>query len=395
MFDSEQVAARTSRRSWVSVATVALAVFAVTTTEMTPMGLLPAIARDLDVSEGRVGLSVTLYGLLAGLFAPIVTVATGRVDRRTLLSVILAVFTVGNALSAAARSYLTFMVSRFASGLIHGLMWAIVAGVAIRLVCDRDAVRATAAAFAGISSALVLGVPLGAFIGSTLGWRSAFAVLSLLCAATFVLVRIVLPTMPSERSFTFTDIRSLLGSRALRGVLFISATVVIGNYTAYAYVAPFLRQERGISARLIGSYLLCYGLAGIIGNLTSGALLSRSRTGRLLLAGLTVVLAATLLLIALAHTWVLLAALLALWGSSYSALPVVLQTLVLRATKDGPGEATTSIYVLVFNCSIAAGALVGGVAIDAGGPNLPMLIGVLFCTLGVAAIGVVGRTSTA
>jgi predicted MFS family arabinose efflux permease len=81
-------------------------------------------------------------------------------------------------------------------------------------------------------------------------------------------------------------------------------------------------------------------------------------------------------------------------GASYSALPVVLQTQVLRVSEKGIGEATTSIYVLVFNCSIAAGALVGGFAIDTGGPTIPVLIGALFCVVSIVAIGFIHETAT-
>jgi predicted MFS family arabinose efflux permease len=376
-----------------AVTTVGLAVFAVTTTEMTPMGLLPSIAHDLRVSEGQAGLSVTLYGVLAGLLAPVITVISGRMDRRTLVLSILAVFTAGNALSAIAQSYTVFMISRFTSGLIHGLMWAIVASVAIRLVCGKDAVRATAAVFSGISLALVLGVPFGAFIGSILGWRWAFALLSMLCALTFILVRALLPQLPCERTFTFSDLRPLLKSTQLRIVLLVTAVVVIGNYSAYTYVAPFLYDARAIGAGLVGPFLLCYGVAGVIGNFASGAILSRSHSVRPVLAGLTVVLTMALLLIVLTQPRPLLALLMVVWGASYSALPVVLQTQVLRVSDKGIGEATTSIYVLVFNCSIAAGALVGGFGIDTGGPTIPVLIGALFCAMSIVAIGFIREAS--
>ncbi|GAA4396509.1 MFS transporter [Tsukamurella soli] len=366
--------------------TVGLAVFVVTTTEMEPMGLLPSIAHDLGVSEGRVGLSVTLYGIVAGLLAPVVTVVTGRVDRRTLLVSILVVSAAGNALSAVAQNFVTFMVSRFVSGLIHGLLWAIVASVAVRLVPRRNAVRATAEVFSGISAALVLGVPVGAFIGSVVGWRWVFALLSSVCALVLVLVVALLPALPSAGAFEFSDLRPLVRSSVVRGVLLITATVVVGNYAAYTYVAPLL-LERGIGAGLVGCFLLCYGVSGLVGNLAAGVLLSRSRSMRPVLIGLTTTLTAALLLIGVAHSSSSLAVLLAVWGLSYAALPVALQTMVLRATENGSGEATTSIYVLVFNCSIAAGASVGGVAVGAVGPSAAVSTGVLFCAIGVVAVG--------
>lgn len=378
--------ATTQLRSWTAVAMVSVAVFAVTTTEMTPMGLLPDIARDLRVTEGQAGLSVTLYGLLAGLLAPVTTVLTGRVDRRALLLAILAVFTVGNALSAMSTTYVMFMASRFISGLIHGLMWAIVASVAIRLVADQHAVRATAVVFSGISVALVLGVPCSAFLGNALGWRWAFGLLSGLCALTFILLRVLLPALPSRQAFTFGDLRPLLRSKAVRAVLIVTAGVVIGNYSSYTYIAPFLSDSRGVNAGLIGAFLLCYGIAGVAGNFASAAALNRFSTIRPVLAALAAIVTAALLLLLIpVHSAVWLAAWMVIWGASYSALPVALQTLVLRVSDGNNGEATTSLYVLVFNCAIGAGALVGGIAIDTSGPQMPMLTGATFCAVSVVA----------
>lgn len=380
----------TTLRGWMPVVIVAVAVFAVTTTEMVPMGMLPDIARDLRVSEAKAGLSVSLFGVLAGLLAPVVTVLTGRVDRRTLVLTILAVFVAGNALSALAQSYVVFMASRFVEGTIHGLMWAIVAVVAIRLVADHDGVRATALVFSGISIALVLGVPLGAFIAGAWGWRWTFALLAALCAMTFALVLATVPRLPSQRSFGFGDLFGLLRSPRLRRVLLLTGTVVIGNYAAYTFVAPLL-ADSGISPGMIGPFLLCYGVAGVVGNFAAGALLSRSISVFPLLLGLTCALALALLLTAFTSASPLLLVLLTAWGLSYSALPVVLQTLVLRAAGDGAGEATTSIYVLVFNCSIAGGAFAGAVAIDSGGPTVPVLVGAAFAAAGAVVICLLSR----
>lgn len=349
------------------------------------MGLLPSIAHDLNVSEGRAGLSVTLYGILAGLLAPIAITITHRIDRRTLLLAILAVFTVGNTLSATAYSYPMFMASRFLSGIIHGLMWAIVASIAVRLVADTDAVKATAAVFSGISLALVLGVPASTFLGGLIGWRSAFVTLAVLSGATLIIVRALLPVLPARGAFGFSDLIPLLRLSPLRRVLAVTALIVIANYSAYTYIAPFLYDARALTPPLVGAFLLAYGIAGVAGNFAAGTLLTRRRTARTILTALVAVLTAALLSLQVAHWPIVLAAAIAVWGASYSAIPVALQTFVLRLSGDNSGEATTSLYVLVFNCSIAIGALTGGIAIDSAGPAAPALVGVVFGALGLIA----------
>lgn len=366
-----------------AVAIVGVGVFTVTTTEMSPMGLLPSIARDLNVSEGLAGLSVTLYGILAGLLAPVAAIITSRIDRRTLLVVILTVFTVGNAVSAMAYSYPMFMASRFLSGIVHGLMWAIVASIAVRLVAETDAVGATAAVFSGISLALVLGVPAAALVGDLYGWRSAFAALAILSSASLVLTRALLPPLSSPSTFGFTDLMSLLRQSPLRRVLAVTALMVIANYCGYTYIAPFLHDARGLAPQLTGLFLLIYGIAGVAGNFVASAVLTRTRTVRAVLMALAVVLAGALMSLQLARWPIMLAAIIAVWGASYSAMPVALQTLVLRLSGGRAGEAATSLYVLVFNCSIALGAFAGAVAIDTAGPTVPALVGAAVCAVGL------------
>nr|WP_269781544.1 MFS transporter [Nocardia bovistercoris] len=362
---------------------VAVGVFTVTATEMMPIGLLPDIAADLGVSEGAAGLGVTLFGVLAGFLAPPATMLSGRVDRRTLLLVISTVFTVGNAACGLSPNYLMYMVSRFGTGVIHGLMWSIVASIAIRLVHERDSVRATSVVFSGISLALVLGVPFGSVLGAVFGWRWAFLALAVLSAACLPLVRLLLPRLPATGQLSPAQFRPLLRSKTLLTACTLTAIIVIGNYAAYTYIAPFLNTERGVDLTLIGPFLLAYGIAGVVGNFLSGAVITRTGSVRGVLVVFTVVLALALTCLLVTNWIPLVAVVLIVWGVAYSGLPVALQTLVLATGPDG-GEAATSLYVLVFNCSIAAGALFGALGIDTGGASTPILLGAVFSTLAVA-----------
>lgn len=368
---------------WLAVAAVAVSVFVVTTTEMSPVGLLPEIADDLRISEGTAGLSVSVYGVLAGLAAPPLTIGLRRVDRRTLLLVILTVFTVGNAFTALAVGPVTFFLARFAVGLIHGLLWAIVATIAIRLVSEHRATQATAAVFSGISLALVLGVPIGSFVGGIVGWRAAFWGLSALSALCLVAATRTVPRLPALSSTTLAD-GSRRGLGAIRTPLVITAVVVVGNYAAYTYIVPFLRSLDGVDAGLTGPILLAYGVAGVVGNVIAGALLSRTRSPIRVLVGLTAAAAAAMATLVLVDSLTAAIALMAVWGAAYSGMPVVLQTLVLSGSRTG--ETLTSMYVLVFNCSIAMGALVGGMAIDSRGPSAPIVLGAIVTALGLAVV---------
>lgn len=373
-------AAVTSAGGWPAVLAVASAVFTVTATETMPIGLLPEMAADLRVSEGTIGLTVTLYGVFAGFLAPVLTAATRRLDRKRLLIVILAVFVAGNVLTATATNYTWLMLVRLLVGFIHGVLWAIVASIAVRLVPANLSVRATAVVFSGISLASVIGVPLGTMVGQWLNWRAAFWGLAVCSALALGATAVLMPTMPPRGGVHLSDLPRLLTRGNLRAALAVTAVVVIAHYAAYTYVTPFLLRNVGLAPGMIGSLLLSFGVAGVAGNFLAGAVIGRM-TLRTVVIGLTAGTGVSLALLLAAGTWQPGAvAFLLSWGIAYSALPVALQTLIFRSVPHAR-EAATSLYVLSFNVSIALGALAGSVALDRSGPSMVMTTAVALCAV--------------
>lgn len=371
---------RATRRDWAAVATLGLGVFTVTTTEIMPIGLLGPMAEDLGVSEGMIGLSVTYFAAVAAVASPTLATATRRMDRRAILLVVLALFAVGNALTALAGNYVLLVVIRAVIGCALGLMWAMVAATAILLVPPAASVRATTIAFSGVSLASVAGMPLGTLAGQLLGWRAAYWGLAGLSAVAFVaLAAFMRPTTPVG-NVALRELPGQLGNRVLAVTLGVTALVIIGAYSAYTYVTPFIIDGIGISDDLVSAVLLAMGVAGVGGNFAAGAYMTRVTSLRWALTGLVGLLAAALTLVLLCAP-VMAAALplLLLWAAAYAAIPVGLQTTVFRAAPDAR-EAATTLYATTFNSSIAIGALFGAFAIDRGGSSAPIIVGAGCCT---------------
>ncbi len=366
-------------RNWLAVIAVSLGVFSFTTTEMVPIGLLTSMGADLHVSEGTTGLSVTLYGAIAGLFAPVLTAATRNFDRRRLLMLVLTVFVVGNVFTALATNYPVLMASRLLTGFAHGVMWSIAANIAVRLVPEDKSVRATAVVFSGISIASVIGVPLGTFIGSISHWRTAFWAIAAIGAITLLAAAALLPPMAPRNIVRLAELPRLLRRNNLRIAVLVTATVVTGHFAAYTYVTPFLEQSTGIPSRWISALLLVYGVAGIVGNFAAGAAAARALRATILTC-ITTLGVSVLLLVLVGHWRPGAVLLLIVWGVVYTALPVCLQTLVFTSAPDAP-EAATSLYIFAFNVSISLGALLGGLTVDATGPDSVMYLGLGFSLL--------------
>ncbi|MCX4823105.1 MFS transporter [Streptomyces sp. NBC_01142] len=346
-----------------AVLTVAFATFCVVTTEMLPVGLLSPIAAGMRVSDGAAGLTVTLPGLVAAVAAPVLTVVTGKADRRTVLCALTALLAAANLLSALAPSFAVLLAARVLVGVCIGGVWAIAAGLAVRLVPEESAGRATAVIFSGIAVASVLGVPAGTLMGELADWRAAFAATGVLALVLTVLLAAALPPLPAAGPVPLGAVTGLFAEPRIRAGLLVVLLLVTGHFAAYTYVRPVLERVDGIGAGLIGGLLLAYGGAGIAGNFAAGAAAARAPR-RTLLALAAALGAVMMLLLPAGGSLVATSVLLVGWGLAYGGVSVSTQNLLTAAAPTGR-EAVSALFVGVFNVAIALGALLGGRAVDA------------------------------
>ncbi|MFJ4279077.1 MFS transporter [Streptomyces massasporeus] len=381
-------------RPWAAVLALAAATFSVVTTEMLPVGLLTPLGTGLRVSAGTAGLAVTLPGLVAAASAPLLPVAARRADRRTVLCALLLLLTAANLLSALAPHIAVLLCARALVGVCIGGVWAIAAGLGPRLMPPHRAGRATALIFSGIAVASVLGVPAGTFLGSLTGWRWAFAALAgVTLAASAALL--LLPPLPPEAPVRLGTFARLLHTPGVGRSLLAVALLVTGHFTAYTYVRPVLDRVPGLGAGTVSTLLLGYGLAGIAGTFTGGALAARDPRRALLViaSGLGTV---VLLLIPAAGSLAASATLLVLWGLVYGGVSVGAQSL-LSAAAPRAREAGSALFAGVFNTAIALGAFTGGRTADGLGPVAVLAVGggLALLTLPAVPRGATRRPDTA
>ncbi|MFJ3588179.1 MFS transporter [Streptomyces sp. NPDC090231] len=369
----------TSLRGWWAVSAVTLALFAIVTTEILPIGLLTPIGAEFGVPDGTAGLMMTMPGLLAAVAAPTVTLATARVDRRLMLCALVLLLAVANFLTAAATAYWLVLVARVLVGISIGGFWSIGVGLAGRLVGPASAGRATAVVFAAVPLGSVLGVPAGTFIGDLACWRTAFAAMGLLSTGALALLLLTLPALPPAAVTRPAVLRALLRGTGTRYALLMTFLIVMAHFATYTYVTPFLRQVTGTDPGQITGYLLIYGAAGVAGNFIGGALVTRAPRLAFGTAAATIA-AATALLPVLGRTDAGALALLVIWGLGYGAVPVCSQTWFARAAPQAP-EAATVLFTASFQATLAAGALTGGAIVDH-----TSLRAVMWCGAGVAGL---------
>ncbi|GAA3091741.1 MFS transporter [Streptomyces roseofulvus] len=360
-------------------------IFSIVTTEILPIGLLTSIGSSFTVSDGMAGLMMTMPGFLAAISAPLVTVATGRVDRRIMLGAFLLLLALANFLAAVASGYGTVLISRVMVGVTIGGFWSIGAGLAGQLVPAASVGRATAVIFSAVPLGSVLGVPLGTFIGDIAGWRTAFLAVGGFTLAVLALLLAVVPPLPSHRSTRLDLLGGMLRNVHTRFALVTTFLIVLAHFGTYTYVAPFLEQVTHVGSGLLTVSLLIYGAAGIAGNFVGGSWVGRHPRATFAAVGASIA-GATLLLPVLGGSKVGALALLIVWGAAYGAVPVCSQTWFAKAAPGAP-EASSVLFTASFQATISIGALAGGTVLDRSSPSTVMTLGGLAAVLMVLATG--------
>jgi predicted MFS family arabinose efflux permease len=340
---------------------LSLSAFAAVTTEIAPVGLLPAIGHAFGVAESTAGLLVSLYAVIVATLAVPLTLATKRIPGKRLLLVAMSSYTVSNVISALAPSLAVLAAGRALGGVTHALFFSVFIGYATRLVPPAQTGRALALASAGVPAGFVLGVPLATALGNAVGWRAAFVALAALTAAVLVLVAVLLPDVRS----TADERRPAPGRmRQMITVVGSNTLVFLGQYTLYTYISVLLLRS-GASSSTVGPILLVFGVFGLIGVWSAGPRLDRHLRGSALL--ILAVLAAGLAAAGAAFPALALVIVAgAVWNGAFGAVPSIYQTAAVRTQAASPELAGAWINASS-NAGIAAGAALGGVVLGSAG----------------------------
>jgi DHA1 family inner membrane transport protein len=375
-----------------------ISAFAVGTTEFVIVGLLPTIAADLGVSIPSAGLLVSLYALGVTIGAPVLTAMADRVPRKTLLLLLLALFTLGNAYAAFAPDYGSLVAARFITGLAHGVFFAIASTIATDLVEPEKESSAIALVFLGLTVALVTGVPLGTFIGQNFGWQSTFLGVVALGVIGFIASAILVPAnLTKAASAGIKAQLQVLTSPRLLLVYLITAVGYGGNFIAFTFLAPMLNEVTGLSAGAVSLVLLLYGASVAVGNIAGGKLADRIGA----VPSLTVIFAGLAIsLIALGafltHP-VAAIAVAAFWGGFAFANVPPLQSYVVQIAREvSPGavDVASGLNIGAFNLGIAGGAWAGGLVVEGIGLAAAPYIAAGVVVVGIVLVRLSGRLNT-
>ncbi|WP_455296795.1 MFS transporter [Brucella pituitosa] len=339
---------------------LAMAGFITILTEALPAGLLPQMSMGLGVSPSAIGQLITAYAVGSLMAAIPLTAVTQHFPRKPLLLCAIAGFAVVNTITATTGSFYIMLLARFVAGVCAGLLWAMIAGYAARMVTDQLKGRAIAVAMVGTPLALSLGIPAGTLMGSAIGWRSTFSAMT---ALTIALIGWVWAKVPDYSGTTISGQASIRGTLAISGIksiLTVTLLFVLAHNILYTYIAPLV-VPAGLAGKL-DFVLLVFGVTAIAGICIVGYLVGRWLR-ELVLASIVLFGAAALMLGIWGDLPELFWLATGMWGLAFGGAATLFQT-TAATTSGQASDVAQSMIVTAWNLAIAGGGTIGGLLLE-------------------------------
>lgn len=374
---------------WSAVFSLFMGVTSLIAAEFIPVSLLGPMARDLAITEGMAGQTVTAVGIFAVVTSLLLAPLTKSIDRRHILLTFSVLLVVSNLIVALAPNLQILLLGRGLLGICVGGFWSMASAVTLQLVPSKDIPRALSIVYAGVSVATILALPLASYLGTMLGWRNVFYLSALMGLAAFIWQYISLPALPAHGDNNFKDMFGLLRQNwVLAG---IGGTVFSygGYHVFFTYLQPFLEHDLALQASTLSMVLLGFGIANCLGTFTAGFVLGKQFRSTMLGIHLILVLAAIALLCSQGFISGNIA-LAIIWGFMFGFIPVGWSTWIARTLAD-KAEIAGGLSVAATQFSIGLAAAVGGMTFDTLG--IAGIFSTAACFLALAIILIQGSFS--
>lgn len=348
---------------WLPLIGLTFAVFVFNTSEFMPIGLLTDIATDLNISEARAGLLISVYAWVVAIMSLPLMIMVSKMELKRLLLSIIALFVVSHVASAFAEGYYTLMLSRIGVACSHAIFWSIAPPLAVRTVPDGKRALGLSTIATGSSVVMVVGLPLGRVVGLYVGWRMTFLSIAIISALIFIFIAVVFPKLQSRGKFAFKQLPALLHNRVLVGVFIMSVLFATAHYTGYSYIEPFLGKVASMSPDVVTLVLIVFGASGMLGSISFSKYYMANRRRFMLVMTLGPALCLLLLQVAAASLLSVVVVCI-MWGAMATAFNIAFQDNTIRFAPENATSIGMSIFSGIFNLGIGSGAYVGGLVVS-------------------------------
>ena len=254
---------------------LAISTMSVGLVELIVGGILPIIAKDLDVSIGTAGQLITVFALVYAISAPVLLSLTAKLERKKLYLITLFVFLIGNVLTYFSPTFSFVMIARVITSMSAALATVLSLTIAAKIVQPEHRAKALGLIYMGVSSSLVLGVPIGIMITDAFGWRSVFLGIAFLSVLSIILIYLFIERISPENVKPLSEQIKALGNLKIVGAHLATVFMLAGHYTLYAYFTPFLEHTLHLNQFWISICYFLFGMAAVSGGAIGGMLADR------------------------------------------------------------------------------------------------------------------------
>ncbi|MEC0666470.1 MFS transporter [Priestia flexa] len=364
---------------------LAIASFVVGTVELILGGILDLIASSFQVSIAKAGYLISIFSLVYAISAPVLLNITAKFERKKVYLWALFIFLLSNIVALASTGYSMLMVSRILAAMSGSFIIVLSTTMASRLVKPEYQGRALGIVFMGISASLVLGIPIGIFIGNAFGWREVFILIALLTAIIMVIVAISMDRLEPAPVVPIKQQLNALRNTKMLSIHIATFFVLAGHLTLYAYFTPFLQETFGLSSGMVTLVYGIFGLAAVAGGGFGGVLSDKlgAPTAVIGIIG-AFFLSMVALPFAVKLPFILFLIVMTVWSALSWAVSPAQNNLIIQSAKDNP-DVLISTNVAISHLGIAAGSYVGGIIINGYSSLFNGWVGSILVLLGLLA----------
>lgn len=363
-----------------------LGTFTVGMAEYVVTGLLTQIAGDMKVSISSAGLLISVYAVSVAVIGPFMRVFTMKVHAQRLLPILVAIFIGSNIIGMLAPNFPILLLSRLLSASMHAPFFGVCMSVAAAVAPRGKQPQAIALVQAGLTIAVMIGVPFGSFLGGFANWRVVFGVMIGLAIITMLGM---MKFVPNVTLSTETNVKGELKVFKNPHILIIMSIIIFGYsgvFTTYTFMEPMIHKYSPYGIVGLTLCLFMFGLGGVMGNLVTGSVPEPKLTKFLfytfLLLFLTIISFVTVV-----HSAILAIIICFLFGFGTFGTTPLLNSKIILSAKEAPLLAST-LAASIFNVANFLGALIGSILLSIG---FPYLI-ITFVSGGIIILGILLNT---